>query len=197
MNIKNQKEHFNNTYESWKGVSDEKAGIINKTISMLEVGEGASLLDVASGTGVLYDVLKNLRLSKYVALDISENMLKELKNIYPEAEIICSDFDKEITLKDKFDFIIIFNSIPHFENMDVVFLNASRNLNAGGTFAIVHSKTRDGLKQHHKNIGYSLGRDAIPTDDTLYRLVKSYEFTDCDIKDEDFFYFSCKKIINS
>lgn len=193
MNIKNEKEYFNETYESWKEVSDEKGRIIYKTINMLEISEGKSLLDVASGTGVLYTVLKHQKLNNYVALDISENMLNELKSLYPEAKTICGDFDKEIILGDNFDYIIIFNSIPHFKNLNIVFSNACRHLKTGGVFAIVHSKTRYGLKQHHKSIGYDLGRDAIPNDDTLYELAKKFDFKDCIVKDEDFFYFSCKK----
>ncbi|MDP4087782.1 MAG: class I SAM-dependent methyltransferase [Bacillota bacterium] len=194
MDIKNQKEYFNETYESWKEVSNEKSRIVNKTINKLGISEGDSFLDVASGTGVFYAVLKQLSLNNYyVALDISENMLAELKSLYPEATTICGDFDKEIRLEDKFDYIIIFNSIPHFENLDMVFSNASRHLKVEGVFAIVHSRTREGLKQHHKNIGYSLGRDAIPSDITLYELVERYEFKDCVVTDEDFFYFSCKK----
>lgn len=192
MNIKNQKEYFNETYENWIDVSDEKIRIINKTIYKLGISEGDSVLDVASGTGVLYAVLKQLGLDNYVALDISENMLTELKSIYPEAKTICGDFDKEINLEYKLDYIIIFNSIPHFENLGMVFSNARRHLKVGGTFAIVHSKTREGLKKHHKSIGYSLERDAIPSDNTLYELVTKYKFSDCIVTDEDFFYFSCK-----
>jgi len=193
MTIKNQKEYFNNTYENWKETSDEKGIIINKTINMLGISEGQSLLDVASGVGVLYVVLKHMRLSNYVALDISENMLKELKSLHPEAKTICDDFNKEILLKDKFDYIVIFNSIPHFENLDAVFSNARRHLNIGGIFAIVHSKTRNGLKEHHKSIGYNLGREAIPNNHTLNELVKKYEFKEDIILDDDFFYFSCKR----
>ena len=193
MTIKNQKEYFNNTYENWKETTYEKGIIINKTINMLGISEGKSLLDVASGVGVLYVVLKHMRLSNYVALDISEKMLKELKSLHPEAKIICDDFNKEIVLKDKFDYIIIFNSIPHFENLDAVFSNARRHLNIGGIFAIAHSKTRNGLKEHHRNIGYNLGREAIPNNHTLDELVKKYEFREDIVIDDDFFYFSCKR----
>jgi len=62
MTIKNQKEYFNNTYENWKETSDEKGIIINKTINMLGISEGQSLLDVASGVGVLYVVLKHMKI---------------------------------------------------------------------------------------------------------------------------------------
>lgn len=193
MSIKNQREYFDKTYDSWREASDEKIRIINETLNMLGIEEGSSLLDVASGTGILYSVLKDMSLSNYVALDISENMLKELKSLYPETTVLCGDFDKEIELKNSFDYIIIFNSIPHFENLDTVFSNADKHLKAGGTFAIVHARTREGLKQHHRNIGYNIGRDAIPDNKTLNNLVNIHKFKDCIVKDEEFFYFFCKK----
>jgi demethylmenaquinone methyltransferase/2-methoxy-6-polyprenyl-1,4-benzoquinol methylase len=193
MNIKDQKEFFNKTYESWKDVSDEKERIIFETIDRLGISEGSSVLDVASGTGVLYGALRGLGLCNYVALDISENMLKELKGLYPEAKTICGDFDKEIVLKDSFDYIVIFNSIPHFENVDMLFDNASRHLKSGGTFAIVHSRTREGLKQHHRRIGYVMDRQAIPEDSVLLEAAARFGFKDCTMSDDGFFYFCCRK----
>ncbi|MGH4137110.1 class I SAM-dependent methyltransferase [Clostridium sp.] len=193
MTIENQAQYFNNTYEKWKQISDEKGRIINKAINMLGISEGHSVLDVASGTGVLYTVLKNMRLSNYVALDISENMLKELQHLYPETKTICNNFDKNLDLEEKFEYVLIFNSIPHFENLNIVFSNAKKHLKIGGTFAIVHSKTRNELKEHHKRIGYNLGREAIPNDDALYELAEKYQFREVIIRDDDFFYLSCKR----
>jgi len=193
MNIKDQKEYFNKTYESWKDISYEKGRIICETIQRLGISEGDSVLDVASGTGVLYGALRGLGLNSYVALDVSENMLKELKSLYPEAKTICDDFDRRVILEDSFDYIVIFNSIPHFENLDTVFDNASRHLKYGGTFAIVHSRTREGLKQHHRSIGYDMDRPAIPENVVLKETAARLGFKDCIITDEDFFYFSCTK----
>ena len=193
MTIKNQREYFNDTYEKWKEISDEKASIINKAINILGISEGHSVLDVASGTVVLYRVLKNMHLSNYVALDISENMLKQLQHLYPEAKTICDNFDENMDLERKFDYVLIFNSIPHFENLNIVFSNAKNHLKIGGIFAIVHSKTPRELKEHHKRIGYNLGREAIPNNDTLSELVKKYEFREDIVRDDDFFYFSCKR----
>ncbi|MBI6872124.1 class I SAM-dependent methyltransferase [Clostridium aciditolerans] len=191
MNIKNQKEYFNNTYERWKEISNEKDNIINKTVNALGISKGDSVLDVASGVGILYTALKYKQLSNYIALDISEKMLEGLKTLYPEAKTICTDFDKEVELGEEFDYIIIFNSIPHFKNLDIVFSNAKKHLKSGGIFAIVHARTREGLKEHHKKIGFNLGREAIPSDDILDKLVKKYDFKESIIEDEDFFYFSC------
>lgn len=54
---------------------------------------------MASGVGVLYETIKHIPLCNYIALDISESMLKEVKNNYPEVKIICKDFDKAIELR--------------------------------------------------------------------------------------------------
>jgi demethylmenaquinone methyltransferase/2-methoxy-6-polyprenyl-1,4-benzoquinol methylase len=97
-------------------------------------------------------------------------MLKELKTKYPNAETVCADFEDEFSMNYKFDFVIIFNSIPHFENLNMVFLNAYNNLKKNGKFIIVHTRTRHELKEHHKSIGYVGKIDPIPSDDKLIEL---------------------------
>ena len=66
-------------------------------------------------------------------------------------------------------------SVPHFDNLQRVFLNAFKSLRAGGKFSISHSRTREGLKEHHRRIGYISEKEPIPTDETLYQLSKEYE----------------------
>jgi len=194
MKITNQKDFFNSSYEQWLlNLSDEKINIAKKTIEMLEVSKGSSVLDVGAGTGILFWVLREKELKNYIAVDISEKMLEELNRTFPEAETVCLDFDKKVELEKKFDYIIIFNSIPHFENLDVVFENAQKVLSDGGKFAIAHGRTREGLKEHHKKIGYRNGREPIPSDNKLMELSKSYGFENVTIKDDEFFYFSCIK----
>ncbi|MCY6356353.1 class I SAM-dependent DNA methyltransferase [Clostridium sp. ZS2-4] len=192
MKIKNQKEFFNETYKKWaESISEERLTLVKKVVALLGISEGNSVLDAACGTGILYCALKDIHLKDYLAVDISEKMLEELNKVFPEAKTKCLDFDKKITLDDKFDYVIIFNSIPHFENIDILFANTKKLLNTGGKFAIIHGRTRKGIKEHHKKIGYDLGREPIPTDVTLNKLSKEYDFNDVVIKDEDFFYFSC------
>lgn len=193
MLIEDQKKYFNETFESWKEISNEKEVVIKTAIDWLGIKKGESVLDVGAGQGVLYSILKNKHVGRYVAMDISENMLTELNKAYPEVETICGDFDKDFEMNEEFDYIIIFNSIPHFEDLETVFSNAMKHLKDGGTFSIVHSKTREGIKQHHKKIGFQLGREAIPSDVELEKLVHQFVCKDQIIGDELFFYFSCRK----
>lgn len=192
--IENQKEYFNQTYKKWtKDISNEKLEIMKKLISDINVSEGTSLLDVGAGTGVLYVVLKDINLKRYLAIDISEKMLEELNKKFPEVENICCDYDKEIKLNETFDYIIIFNSIPHFNNLDVVFDNSYKHLNKGGKFVIAHARTREGLRLYRQEIGYHADEDGIPNDMTLNNLCKKYNFTNVIIEDTEFFSFRCEK----
>lgn len=193
MAIKNQKDYFNEEYKNWvNNVDENKLKIMKKSIKRLNISQHDSVLDVACGTGILYPLLMDIPVKNYMALDISEKMLEELSKRYVDAKVKLHDFDKPIKLEKKYDIIIIFNSIPHFENLNVVFQNSRNNLKQGGKLAIIHTRTRAGLANHHHQIGYTLDRDAIPKDDTIYKLCSKYDFEIIDNMDDEFFYFSCK-----
>ncbi|MEW9097059.1 MAG: class I SAM-dependent methyltransferase [Clostridiaceae bacterium] len=163
-------------------------------IEKFNIQNNATVLDVACGTGILFSILKDKNLSKYIAIDISENMVNEFLNIYPEVDVRQADFETIVSLDSPFDYIIIYNSIPHFNNLDMVFENAYNNLKMGGKFIIAHSKTREGLKEHHKNIGYvSSKKEPIPEDSTLLESASKYNFKNFKIEDSDYFCFSCER----
>ncbi|MBE9915649.1 class I SAM-dependent methyltransferase [Paenibacillus donghaensis] len=164
-------------------------------IKRLNITDEHSLLDVAAGTGIIFSRLQcfDIYLQRYVAVDISNNMLKELKAKYPNAESFCADFEDEFSMNYWFDFVIIFDSIPHFNNFDMVFLNAYKNLKNNGKFIIVHARTRHELKEHHKRIGYVGKIDPIPSDDKLIELSNKYQFRNVCIEDEDYFCYIGEK----
>lgn len=185
---------FNELSSQWKENIPEKNYIIAKEIiENLNIVKGQSLLDVACGTGILYPILRNADLSKYIAIDIAEKMVNEFLKFYPDTDVRLMDFEEEVIFKEGFDYIIIFNSIPHFYNLNNVFKNAYNNLNAGGKFIIVHCRTREELKERRKLLGYTSPNEPIPTDRTLIELCNRYGFKEIEIRDTDYFYFCCEK----
>lgn len=193
---KDSKRFFNETYKNWqKTISPEMQTIISRTMVLLNVNESDSVLDVGCGTGVLYDAFMKLGVTHYLGLDISEKMLSSFQATFPNAPTLIGNFDAPLNLDAKYDLCIIFNSIPHFENMEAVFENAYNSLKSGGKFAIVHARTRKQLALHHQKINYQMTRDAIPSDFTLMTLCKQYGFGFRTIVDLDFFYFECVKAL--
>ena len=182
---------FNDMAKDWnKDIPIINYKIARAIIKKLHIGPGCSVLDVACGTGILYSILKNKNLSRYVAIDISKNMVEAFIENYPLVDVRLADFESKVILEIPFDYIIIFNSIPHFNNLDAIFENAYNNLNSEGMFIIAHSKTRRGLKEHHNRIGFVPDKmDPIPTDELLLDCCKRHGFSDLTIVDKDYFCF--------
>ncbi|MBU3114467.1 class I SAM-dependent DNA methyltransferase [Clostridium lacusfryxellense] len=186
---------FNDIAKDWnKDIPIINYKIARAIIENLHIGPGCSVLDAACGTGILYSILENKSLFQYVGIDISGKMIEEFRNNYPLADLRKADFESKVLLEIPFDYIIIFNSIPHFNNLDAIFENAYNNLNSEGKFIIAHSKTRQGLKEHHSRIGFvSDKKNPIPTDEQLLECCKIHGFSDLTIVDIDYFCFSARR----
>ncbi|MBD8045775.1 MAG: class I SAM-dependent methyltransferase [Clostridium argentinense] len=184
---------FDQISSQWRKNIPKKNYIIAKEIiESLHITKDQSILDVGCGTGILYPIIKDTNISKYIAVDISEKMIKEFLQFYPNADVRLMNFENKIKFEETFDYIIIFNSIPHFYDLNSVFENAYNNLKPHGKFIIAHCRTREDLKEHHKLIGYT-SIDPIPKDDTLNKLCNKYNFKEMKIHDINYFYFCCKK----
>ncbi|WMT39689.1 class I SAM-dependent methyltransferase [Paenibacillus sp. D2_2] len=171
----------------------------DQLVKRLNITNEHSLLDVAAGTGIIYSRLQCIDVypQRYVAVDISNNMLKELKAKYLNAETCCADFEEEFSMNYWFDFVIIFNGIPHFDNINMVFLNVYNNLKNNGKLIIVHARTRHELEEHHKRIGYVGKIDPIPNDDKLIELSQKYQFRNVCIEDEKYFCYIGERTLHS
>ncbi len=167
-----------------------------RTLSFLGFRDGQSLLDVAAGSGVILAALHSLGLApgRYLAVDISAPMLEALLRSFPEAESQCADFEQPFQTPAAFDHVLLYNSIPHFSDLAAVFANAQRNLLPGGSFMIAHSRTREGLREHHRRIGHNPQREPIPPDAELARLAAEHGFTAAISADEGFFRFACIRL---
>lgn len=190
-----EKLFFNARAKNWAHVDDEKRMIMEKVIDMTQIHQGDKVLDVGCGAGVLYPLLMEIPVNSYTGMDISDEMLEQFKEAtgINEKHLICGDFQQPLHLDEEVDLIIIFNSIPHFDDLETVFTNAKNNLAGEGSFVIAHGRTRAGIKKRHEEMNFSLGRDAIPKDEVLKELCNKHGFQVTKIEDEEFFYFSCKK----
>jgi ubiquinone/menaquinone biosynthesis C-methylase UbiE len=186
--------YFNQAAANWENSTDA-VRVAGQLIRSLGIRNDHSILDVASGTGIIRLTLADLQIMprRYAAVDISSSMLDELKRNFSDAETYCADFEEEFELGSSFDYVIIFNSVPHFRNLDNVFRNAFRNLNPAGKFVIAHPRTREGLREHHKRIGYKSEREPIPADEALQALAANYDFVEIEIREDEYFHFSCRK----
>ncbi len=183
---------FNEQAEHWRD-TEKSIKIAKDFINRFDMGNNNSVLDIGAGTGVLYRILKGRSITAYLGIDIAEKMVEEFLRRHPEADVRHGDYENRYIVNKEFDFVIIYDSIPHFRELDTVFTNSYANLSENGKFLIAHSKTREALKEHHKKIGYKADRDPIPNDDHLLFLSQKHGFTNTKIEDEDYFLFVSDK----
>ena len=93
------------------------------------IPEGMNVLEIGSGTGRL---LNHLRPLNGVGIDISSEMVQISKNNYPHLNFIEGDIEDESTLliiKDKFDYIIISDTIGYLIDCQKTFENLQKFCN--------------------------------------------------------------------
>lgn len=188
------KAFFDSSAQAWH-VPEKNIRIADEVIERLDIKPDEKVIDIGCGTGVLYDLLTERDVMHYVGIDISEEMLKAFAQRFPLATLVCGDFEGEIShIQGDNDFCIIFNAVPHFENLFRVFMNASELLKRGGKLVIVHCRTRAGLKAHHEAIQYTSPKaEPIPLDEELQTLCRETGFEIKVIEDTSYFYFECMK----
>lgn len=165
--------------------------VAKEVINRYKIGKNNSVLEVGAGKGHFYSLLKKESISKYLGLDISSKMIEYFLEKHPEANIKKVNFETNIELEKDFDFVIIFDTMPHLDKIDMVFKNAYKNLKIGGRFLIVHSTNRKITRNEDGDIDQKQGQ--IPNDEVLKLMSWTYGFEDMIVEDNDYFLFSAKR----
>lgn len=77
------------------------------------IPEGSNVIEIGCGTGY---ILNSLNPSKGVGIDISSGMINVSKEKYPQYDFYLMDAEN-ITIDEKFDFIIVSDTIGYFEDV--------------------------------------------------------------------------------
>jgi len=100
------------------------------------VPEGSSVLEIGCGNGY---ILNKLKPSRGVGIDISLNMVERARKNYPHIEFLQMDAEN-ITLCEKFDYIIISDTLCYLEDIQKAFKEL---------WKVVHVDTRIIITYHN------------------------------------------------
>ena len=144
-------EFFDRCAPSWDAEMIKSDAIINRILDNAEVGEGMAVLDVACGTGVMFDYYLSRGVSRVVGIDISPEMAKIAAAKYagdPRITVICGDVE-EYAFEEKFDRIVVYNAFPHFPHPKRLIKILSELLTPEGRLTIAHGASRETIDGHH------------------------------------------------
>ena len=145
--------YFNQRAAHWDD-GEQSVDQIRRMIAFLsDIQEGMSVLDVACGTGAMFEALRERKPSHITAVDLSEKMIEiAARKVEGDSlfELQCRDLF-EMT-QETFDRIIIYNAYPHFMEKDKVVQKVAELLNPGGRFIVAHGACREKINGCHTNV---------------------------------------------
>ena len=142
---------FDRCAPSWDAEMIKSDVKIGKILDNAEVGENMDILDVACGTGVLFDYYLQRNVASVTGIDISPEMAKIAAAKYegqPKVQVICGDVE-EYAFGRKFDRIVVYNAFPHFPYPKRLIKILASLLKEDGRLTIAHGQSREAIDGHH------------------------------------------------
>lgn len=142
-------EFFDRLAPQWDADMIRDDGIINKILDIAGIKNGADVLDVACGTGVLFPDYLARNVDSLTAIDISPEMARIAQSKFPEVQVVCGDVETA-NFGKKFDCIVVYNAFPHFPDPENLIKVLSNLLKPGGTLTVAHGMSRAQIDHHHE-----------------------------------------------
>ena len=154
---------------------------LDKALSLLP--KKAKILDLGCGTGKPFISYFLEREFSITGVDFSEKILTKAKNNFPEVKFIFSDM-RELSLPEKFDFIICWHSFFHLSVIDqyVMFEIFAKHLNKNGVLLFT-SGVQAG-ESWSENGGENLYHASLSFDE-YKALLLTHQFNLLDYKEKD------------
>ena len=144
-------EFFDRCAPSWDADMIKNDAIIGKILDNVEIGAGMDVLDVACGTGVMFDYYLQRDVASVTGIDISPEMAKIAAGKYADNEkiqVICGDVEV-YAFGRKFDRIVVYNAFPHFPYPKRLIKILAKLLKEDGRLTVAHGMSREAIDNHH------------------------------------------------
>ncbi|MBN2621354.1 class I SAM-dependent methyltransferase [candidate division WOR-3 bacterium] len=179
----NQREFFDSHADTWDADRDpEQITKIGSLIQALAIRDNEFILDVGTGTGILFPFFKN---SPYIAIDISFKMLQNARQKHgAKGMLVQTDVCALPFSRSGFDRAILFAVFPHINDKTQALVELYDVLKPGGRINIFHAASREAINSFHTSHGGAIEHDLIPTTPEMHALMVQAGFKDIEILDK-------------
>ena len=149
--------------------------IIGKILDNAEVGADMDILDVACGTGVMFDYYLQRNVASVTGIDIAPEMAKIAAEKFacePKVQVICGDVE-ESAFDRKFDRIVVYNAFPHFPYPKRLIKTLAGLLKEDGRLTVAHGMSREAIDGHHSGAASKVS-NGLMTADKLKRIFDAH-----------------------
>ena len=144
-------EFFDRCAPTWDAEMIKSDVKIGKILDNVEIAAGMDILDVACGTGVMFDYYLERDVASVTGIDISPEMAKIAAEKYAaeaKVQVICGDVE-EYPFDRKFDRIVVYNAFPHFPYPKRLIKILAGLLKENGRLTVAHGMSREAIDNHH------------------------------------------------
>ena len=155
---------------------------LEEIVASAGIAAGDAVLDVGSGTGILIPLIQGYSPRRILACDLSEAMLRQLGENYPDVETILSDVRDLGLPAGSIDVIFINACYPNIVDKPGAFSNMSRMMKPKGRLVISHPLGKGFVASLRENAPFPL--DDFPEGPEASVLLKPFGFAIKDFVDE-------------
>lgn len=193
MNNKDIIEFFDSLAPTWDRDMIKSDEIIGKILDNAKMTAGQDVLDVACGTGVMFDYYLNRGANWVTGIDISPEMAKIAATKYKnnsKVAVICDDV-LSADFGKMFDLAVVYNAFPHFPDPEALIKRLASLLKTGGRLTIAHGQSRKQIDAHHSG-GASKVSVGLMSEENLAKLFEPYFEIETVISDDIMYQVSGK-----
>ena len=166
---------FDRCAPTWDAGMIKSDVIIGQILDNAEIAEGMDILDVACGTGVMFDYYLQRNVASVTGIDIAPEMARIAAEKYasePKIQVLCGDVE-EHPFNRKFDCIVVYNAFPHFPKPKHLIKRLASLLKEDGRLTIAHGMSREAIDNHHSGEASKVS-NGLMTADSLKKLFDPY-----------------------
>ena len=166
---------FDRCAPTWDADMIKSDEIIGKILDNAEVGADMDILDVACGTGVMFDYYLQRNVSSVTGIDISPEMAKIAAEKFAgeeKVQVVCGDVE-EYAFQKKFDRIVVYNAFPHFPYPKRLIKILAGLLKEDGRLTVAHGMSREAIDGHHSGAASKVS-NGLMTADSLRKILGAH-----------------------
>lgn len=154
--------YFDGRAAEWELMERSTSSPLQPAVALMAgAGEGAAVLDVGSGLGVMVPAYLDAGVQRVLGVDVSPEMAARANERWahcPQVGFLAADI-AHLETDERFDAVVIYNAYPHLMEREALVANCVRLLREGGRFIVAHSTSRQAINSHHEAVaaGVSLG----------------------------------------
>ena len=143
------KEYFNARADQWDQMCHHDPEKLSALVTLAGVCPGQQILDIACGTGALFNILLSKQPARLVGVDVSDRMISIAREKYPLPCVELFAMDILDFTETGFDTAFIYSAYPHFADKASLARAVWKALRPGGRFMVAHSESRATIDQRH------------------------------------------------